>query len=107
MNVHKLMLMTIGYIYIGMSIGVSSSLASSIDPSIKTCRVTDPTDTPLNVRLSPKGKIISTISNQTIVYPQSISFDETNKPWMLISIKQQGKDKILGWVVREFVSCYQ
>ena len=61
----------------------------------------------LNVRLAPKGKIISTIRNQTVVYPQSISFDETDKPWMLISIKQQGKDKILGWVVREFVSCYQ
>jgi hypothetical protein len=90
-----------------MCIGTSSSLASSIDLSSKTCRVTDPTGTPLNVRSSPNGKIISKIRNQTVVHPQSISRDDTGKPWMLISVKQQGSDRSLGWVVREFISCYQ
>ena len=107
MNIQKLTLMTISFISIVACCGSSPSLASGIDLNSKTCRVTDPTGTPLNVRLSPNGKVISKIINQTVVYPQSINYDDAGKPWILINVRQPGGDKMLGWVVREFVSCYQ
>jgi hypothetical protein len=106
-NIQKLTLITIVSISIVTCFRSSPSLASSIDLNSKTCRVTDPTGTPLNVRLQPNGSIISKIRNQTIVYPQSISQDENGKPWILIAVKKQGSEQVLGWVVREFISCYQ
>jgi hypothetical protein len=107
MNIHKLTLMTIATVLIAVCCGLTPALASDIDLNSKTCRVTDPTGTPLNVRLSPNGKVISKIRNQTVVYPQSIEYDNTGKPWLLINIRQPGGDQMLGWVVREFISCYQ
>jgi hypothetical protein len=107
MNIQKLTLMTIASISIVTCCRSSPSLASDIELNSKTCRVTDPTGTPLNVRLSPNGKVVSKIRNQTVVYPQSINYDDAGKPWLLINVRQPGGDKMLGWVVREFVSCYQ
>ncbi|WP_310484352.1 SH3 domain-containing protein [Chamaesiphon sp. VAR_48_metabat_403] len=75
-------------------------------PSGKTCRVTDPTGTPLNARLQPNGKIVNRIRNGRTVYAQSIARDDEGKPWVLVAIKNQGNYKILGYVLREFVSCY-
>jgi hypothetical protein len=72
----------------------------------KTCRVTDPTGTPLNARLQPNGKIVNRITNGRIVYAQSIARDNEGKPWVLVAVRNQGKYRILGYVLREFVSCY-
>ncbi len=107
MNIQKLTLMTIAAISIASCCGSAPARASDIDLNSKTCRVTDPTGTPLNVRLSPNGKVISKIRNQTVVYPQSINYDNTGKPWLLINVRQPSGDRRLGWVVREFISCYQ
>ncbi len=107
MNIQKLTLMTIAAVWIVICCESAPARASDIGLNSKTCRVTDPTGTPLNVRLSPNGKVISKIRNQTVVYPQSINYDNTGKPWMLINVRQPGGDRTLGWVVREFVSCYQ
>ena len=72
----------------------------------KTCKVTDPTGTPLNARLRPNGKVINRIKNGRSVYIQSVARDDQNKSWVLVSIKNQGNYKTLGYVLREFVSCY-
>jgi hypothetical protein len=72
----------------------------------KICRVTDPTETPLNARLQPNGRIVSRIKNGKTVYIQSIARDDEDKPWVFVSTKDRGNHKILGYVLREFVSCY-
>lgn len=72
----------------------------------KVCRVTDPTGTPLNARLRPNGKVINRIRNGRSVYIQSVASDDEGKPWVLVAIKNQGNYKMLGYVLREFVSCY-
>ena len=72
----------------------------------KTCRVTDPTGTPLNARLQPNGKVINRLKNGRNVYVQSSSTDSEGKPWVLVAIKNQGNYKIMGYVLREFVTCY-
>jgi hypothetical protein len=92
---------------IGLCAGVLPAQAQAEDiASGKTCRVTDPTGTPLNARLQPNGKIVNRIRNGRTVYAQSISTDNEGKPWVLVAIKNQGNYKILGYVLREFVSCY-
>jgi hypothetical protein len=72
----------------------------------KACRVTDPTGTPLNARLQPNGKVVNRLRNGRTVYAQSLSTDNEGKPWVLVAIKNQGKYKIMGYVLREFVTCY-
>jgi hypothetical protein len=92
---------------IGLCAGVLPAQAQADGiPSGKACRVTDPTGTPLNARLQPNGKIVNRIRNGRTVYAQSISTDNEGKPWVLVAIKNQGNYKILGYVLREFVSCY-
>jgi hypothetical protein len=79
---------------------------SSFSAQAETCKVMDPTGTPLNVRLQPNGKIVAKIRNKRVVYLQSITRDENGKQWVLVSMKNNGGEMVLGWVLREFVSCY-
>lgn len=73
----------------------------------EVCKVTDPTGTPLNVRAAPNGRIVSTLKNGREVYIEEISTDDKGKPWAKISLGIRGKKLVLGWVLREFISCYQ
>lgn len=70
------------------------------------CKVTDPTGTPLNVRASPNGRILQTVKNDTIVFIEQTTYDSKNRPWVKISQSIGRNRKILGWVFREFISCY-
>ncbi len=70
------------------------------------CKVTDPTGTPLNVRASPNGRILRKIKNNTVVYIESYSTDSKGRAWAQISLPTRNGRKILGWVFREFISCY-
>jgi hypothetical protein len=110
MNMSKLATLTTAILAIAIAIypGMLPARAQNDDIAIasSTCRVTDPTGTPLNARLQPNGKIINRIRNGRTVYIQSIASDDKGKPWVLIAIKNQGNYKILGYVLREFVSCY-
>ena len=72
----------------------------------EVCKVTDPTGTPLNVRATPKGKIVGTVKNGTKVDIEQEAEDNTGTPWVKVSTSGKGKKKVLGWVVREFISCY-
>jgi serine/threonine protein kinase, bacterial len=67
-----------------------------------TCRITDPTSTPLNIRERPNGEIVGTINNGRIVSILKFALDENSKPWAKI----RDKSGRTGWVIREFISCY-
>jgi hypothetical protein len=72
------------------------------------CKVTDPTGTPLNVRAAPNGRIISTLKNGREVYIEEMTTDDKGKPWVKVSLGVRGGKKlVLGWVLREFISCYK
>lgn len=67
------------------------------------CKVTDPTGTPLNLRDTPNGEIIGSIRNGIIVLIQDNAQDNRGRSWVLIS---SSSGTTLGWVFREFISCY-
>jgi hypothetical protein len=66
------------------------------------CKVTDPTGTPLNIR-SQEGGVIGTIENGRVVFVQRYGEDSNGKPWAYVST---AGGRRLGWVYREFISCY-
>ena len=68
------------------------------------CRVTDPTGTLLNVRARPDGKIVETLNNGVLVSVIDHADDENGKPW--VRVADYKTKKVLGWVFREFVSCF-
>ena len=68
------------------------------------CRVTDPTGTLLNVRAGPDGKIVGTLNNGVLVSIIDNANDENGKPW--VRVADYKTKKVLGWVFREFVSCF-
>ena len=78
------------------------------------CAVTDPTGTPLNIRETPNGEIIGRVTNGAGVRVVNTSFDERGRPWVLIRPRgagvleaaRSGTSQVVGWVYREFVSCY-
>lgn len=72
----------------------------------RVCKVSDPTGTPLNVRDSPNGDIINTLRNGREVDIIEIVNDEQNRSWAKIGGYYEGNYRIWGWVIREFISCY-
>jgi len=68
------------------------------------CKVTDPTGTPLNVRESPNGKIVGTLANGALVAIVEAKDAANGKPW--VKIVDAKTYKPIGWVFREFVSCF-
>ena len=100
LNIPMLAVLTIATI-VGIYFGLPAQAQDG-----KICRVADPTGTPLNARLQPNGKVVNRLRNGRTVYAQSISTDNEGKPWVLVAIKNQGSYKIMGYVLREFVSCY-
>ena len=80
-------------------------LATTLPASAQSrCRVTDPTGTPLNIRTAPYGRIVGTIANGRLVTIIDRSQDRRGKPWVYIADAYNGEP--LGWVYREFVSCF-
>lgn len=73
----------------------------------EVCEVTDPTGTPLNIRATPNGKIVGTAMNGTELEIEDVASDGKGRPWVLVSLSSTGKRKVLGWVIREFISCYR
>ncbi|WP_442753747.1 peptide-binding protein [Methylocystis sp. JAN1] len=88
----------------GLTLGALAAVAAWAAPALAgdRCKVTDPTGTPLNIR-DQKKNVVGTIENGRIVYIQRYGEDSDGKPWAYVST-QGGKR--LGWVYREFISCY-
>lgn len=83
---------------------LATCLAAAPGLAQSRCAVTDPTGTPLNIRETPNGEIIGRVSNGAGIRVMNTSFDERGRPWALIS--PRGRNHVVGWVYREFVSCY-
>jgi hypothetical protein len=66
------------------------------------CVVTDPTPTPLNVRVTPNGKIAQTLSNGAAVHAVK-QVEAGGQTWSLIGTGQSGP--ILGWVYSSYIAC--
>jgi hypothetical protein len=81
-------------------LGTSLAMAAEGD----RCKVTDPTGTPLNVRAKPNGKITGMLANSTLVSIVEYTGDDNGKPW--VRVKDYKTKKAIGWVFREFVSCF-
>jgi hypothetical protein len=92
---------------ISLSILAIALILVSTAKAEEVCKVTDPTGAPLNVRATPNGKIVRTISNGSEVYIEETASDDKGRPWAKISVSTKGKKRTLGWVLREFISCYQ
>ena len=84
---------------------VAAALAAGPAIAQSRCAVTDPTGTPLNMRETPNGEIIGRVTNGVGVRVVNTSFDERGRPWVLI--RPRGTpSQVVGWVYREFISCY-
>jgi SH3 domain-containing protein len=64
----------------------------------ETCRVSDP-EPPLNVRTTPNGSIVGTLSNGTSVIVLDYS---KNKPWIFVGSEDRAP---IGWVHGEYIDC--
>lgn len=67
------------------------------------CRVMDPTGTPLNVRSSPTGLIVGTLSNGRAVYVIDHGRDAHGKDWVYVG--DSAANTPIGWVFRDFIDC--
>ena len=68
-----------------------------------SCRVLDPTGTPLNVRTTPNGHIVSTLVNGTLVSVLDRASDRGGKQWVYVGSSEGNKP--IGWVYRNFIVC--
>ncbi|MFB2879815.1 hypothetical protein [Floridanema aerugineum] len=81
--------------------------ASTLPTKAETiCKVTDPTGTPLNVRDRPNGNVVNTLRNGRQIRIDQLAEDEQGRTWAKVGSFQNGKYRVWGWVIREFVSCY-
>lgn len=87
-------------------LGLGLAIASGIAPArAEICKVTDPTGTPLNLRAAPNGAVVGTIRNGIDVEILDVSLDSRGRRWTLI--RPEGSGPAVGWVFREFLSCYR
>jgi uncharacterized protein YgiM (DUF1202 family) len=82
------------------------AFAGATAANAQRCKITDPTGTPLNVRASPNGRIVGKVRNGTVVYIEANASDRNGKAWARIGTYRGRRYVILGWVFREFISCY-
>lgn len=67
------------------------------------CYVSDPTGTPLNIRIEPNGRVVGAIRNGTQVTIGETRTDSRGRVWVFIRDLDRGRG--IGWVYRDFLSC--
>lgn len=93
--------------HLAIAVAIIATTIISVARAEDVCKVTDPTGTPLNVRATPNGRIVGTLKKDTEVYIEEVAGDDKGRPWAKVSVKSKDKSKTLGWVIREFISCYE
>ncbi|MDF5729230.1 MAG: SH3 domain-containing protein [Rhizonema sp. PD38] len=90
-------------------IGLSTALLIALPPTTaaSVCKVTDPTGTPLNVREKPNGRVVNAVKNGREVNILESDSDEQGRSWAKVGGYYNGEYKVWGWVLREFISCYE
>lgn len=76
--------------------------AQFVSGARQNCYVNDPTGTPLNVRTSPNGHMVGTLSNGTSVSLLDQTSDRDGRSWVYVGSPDL---KPIGWVYREFLDC--
>jgi hypothetical protein len=71
-------------------------------PRVINCTVADPTGTPLNVRDSPQGNILTTLPNNVRVRAVEARNDYKGSSWSRI-VDSAGNS--LGWVITRYLDC--
>jgi hypothetical protein len=88
-----------------MALALSVSCACAASAAAQSrCKVMDPTGTPLNVRSTPSGDIVGTLTNGVLVSIVDSSVDANGKSWAYVARHSDGAP--IGWVFREFIACY-
>src|SRR5262245_35467657 len=63
----------------------------------------DPTGTPLNVRTTPNGNIVGTLSNGTLVNILDRPSNVRGRTWVYVG---RYEDRVpIGWVYRDYLDC--
>lgn len=82
-----------------------AALSASTAPALAqgVCYVSDPTDTPLNIRIEPNGRVVGVIANGTQVTIGESRRGDGGRVWVFIRNLDTGRG--IGWVYRNFLSC--
>lgn len=67
------------------------------------CYVSDPSNTPLNIRIEPNGRIVGVIANGTRVTIGESRRGDGGRVWVFIRNLDTGRG--IGWVYRNFLNC--
>ena len=95
------------HFWLALALSASAITVELPVQAAKVCKVTDPTGTPLNVRAQPNGRVINSLRNGREVNIETITNDSKGRPWAKVGGYDKGKYRIWGWVLREFISCYE
>lgn len=95
------------FFLLALALSASAITVGRPAQAAKVCKVTDPTGTPLNVRDQPNGRVINALKNGREVNIEAITNDTKGRPWAKVSGYYKGEYRIWGWVLREFISCYE
>ena len=88
--------------YCGRHPGAGICRAKPESPTPQTCRIDDPTPTPLNFRTGPYGNILGSFQNGTRVQILDQTKDAHAKSWVYVA-SVDGRP--FGWVYREYIRC--
>jgi len=75
------------------------SVLANLSGAVEQCRVSDP-EPPLNVRATPNGTKVGSLSNGTMVV---VLDHNANKSWVFVG-RHEDRSPI-GWVYREYLNC--
>jgi hypothetical protein len=108
MNYRRRLGLLIALVLAGSAVVSTASLAVGVDSNAHgvvgdTCFVADPTDSSLNVRDRPNGRIVGQIPNNSEVVIKAIKKDRRGKAWA--KIIQQNSESSSGYVVLKYLQC--
>lgn len=83
--------------------GATLLLSASAASAQTFCYVSDPTGTPLNIRIEPNGRVVGVIANGTQVTISESRRGDGGRVWVFIRNLDTGQG--IGWVYRNFLSC--
>ena len=83
--------------------GAALLLSAGAASAQSACYVSDPTGTPLNIRIEPNGRVVGVIANGTQVTISESRQGDGGRTWVFIRNLDTGQG--IGWVYRNFLNC--
>ena len=88
-----------------LALSVRMQAAEAASASARTCYVADPTDTPLNVRATPRGDILATLNDGVEVRVLDTATADNGKLWARIETAPSSGIQLAGWVFLDYLYC--